>query len=359
MKGQALRRTGIVKDRRYLDHGSEYTQPETPARLESIYAMLEQPDMEGHFIEIEPRHADRGELALVHDPDHISLVAGTAGKAHTYLDADTETTPESFETARLAVGGLFNAIDQVMTGQVDNAFALIRPPGHHARRRDSAGFCLFNNIALGAMHALNRHHLNRILIVDWDLHHGDGTAQTFYNDNRVLYFSTHQYPAYPGTGAVEEIGRGDGIGYTINVPLRPGAGNAQYVKIYRRLLEPVALAFKPELVLVSAGFDIYAQDPLGGMKVTSRGFAYLTRILMNIADACCQGRLVLTLEGGYHIDGQTASVKAVLKELRDETQVSQEELFRIENEAEERFNPVEPLINRVINQIEPLWRVFR
>jgi acetoin utilization deacetylase AcuC-like enzyme len=174
-----------------------------------------------------------------------------------------------------------------------------------------------------------------------------------------LYFSTHQYPAYPGTGAVEEIGRGDGIGYTINVPLRAGAGNAQYVKIYRRLLDPPALAFKPELVLVSAGFDIYAQDPLGAMKVTSRGFAYLTRILMNIADACCQGRLVMTLEGGYHIDGQTASVKAVLKELRDETQVSKEELFRIENEAEERFNPVEPLINRVINQIEPLWRVFR
>jgi acetoin utilization deacetylase AcuC-like enzyme len=354
-----LRRTGIVKDRRYLDHGSEYMQPESPARLESIYAMLEQPDMEGNFIEIEPRYADRREIALVHDPDHIDLVAGTAGKAHAYLDPDTETTPESFETARLAIGGLFNAIDEVITGRMDNAFALIRPPGHHARRRDSAGFCLFNNIALGAMHAMNRHSLNRILIVDWDLHHGDGTAQTFYNDNRVLYFSTHQYPAYPGTGAVEEIGRGNGIGYTINVPLRPGAGNAQYVKIYRRLLDPVALAFKPELVLVSAGFDIYAQDPLGGMRVTSRGFAYLTRILMNIADACCQGRLVLTLEGGYHIDGQTASVKAVLKELRDETQVSQEELFRIENEAEERFNPVEPLINRVINQIEPLWRVFR
>ena len=354
-----MRRTGIVKDRRYLDHGSEYMQPESPARLEAIYAMLEQPDMEGHFIEIEPRHADHGELALVHDPDHIRLVAGTAGKAHAYLDPDTETTPESFETARLAVGGLFNAIDQVMTGHVDNAFALIRPPGHHASKHDSAGFCLFNNIALGAMHAMNRHHLNRILIVDWDLHHGDGTAKTFYNDNRVLYFSTHQYPAYPGTGAVEEIGRGAGIGYTINVPLRPGAGNAQYVKVYRGLLEPVAMAFKPELVLVSAGFDIYYQDPLGGMKMTSRGFAYLTRILMNIADACCQGRLVLALEGGYHIDGQTASVKAVLKELHDETQVTQEELFRIENEAEERFNPVEPLINRVINQIEPLWRAFK
>ena len=354
-----MRTTGIVKDRRYLDHGSEYMQPETPARLEAIYAMLEAPDMEGHFVEIAPRFADREEIALVHDPDHIRLVADTAGKAHAYLDADTETTPESFETALLAVGGLFNAIDEVMAGRMDNAFALIRPPGHHARKDGSAGFCLFNNIALGAIHAMNRHRLTRILIVDWDLHHGDGTAYTFYKDRRVLYFSTHQYPAYPGTGAVEEIGRGDGIGYTVNVPLRPGAGNAQYVKIFRKLLEPLALAFKPELILVSAGFDIYDRDPLGGMKVTSRGFAYLTRILMNIADACCRGRLVLTLEGGYHIEGLAASVKAVLKELRDETHVTEEDLLRIENEGEERFNPVEPLINRVINQIEPLWRAFK
>jgi acetoin utilization deacetylase AcuC-like enzyme len=354
-----LRTTGIIKDRRYLDHGSVYMQPESPARLEAIYALLEAPDMEGHFVEIAPRYADREEIALVHDPNHIRLVADTAGKAHAYLDADTETTPESFQAALLAVGGLFNAIDEVMAGRVDNAFALVRPPGHHARRDRSAGFCLFNNIALGAMHAMNRHHLTRILIADWDLHHGDGTAYTFYTDRRVLYFSTHQYPAYPGTGAVEEIGRGDGIGYTVNVPLRPGAGNAQYVKIYQNLLVPLATAFKPELILVSAGFDIYSGDLLGSMKVTSRGFAYLTRILMNIADACCRGRLVLTLEGGYHIDGQAASVKAVLKELRDETRVTEEELLRIENEAEERFYPVEPLIHRVIDQIEPLWRAFK
>lgn len=352
-----MRKTGIVKDRRYLNHGSAY-HPESPARLEAIYAMLEQSDMDGHFIDIAPRYADREEIALVHDPQHIKEVAETAGKAHSFLDADTETTPDSFDTALLAAGGFLNAVDEVLSGSVDNAFALIRPPGHHASRQHSAGFCLFNNIALGAMHALNRRGINRILIVDWDLHHGDGTANIFYNDKRVLYFSTHQYPCYPGTGAVEETGREGGAGYTINVPLRPGAGNAQYVKVFRRLLEPVALAFKPELVLVSAGFDIHTQDLLGSMKVTSRGFAYLTRILMNIADACCQGRLVLTLEGGYHVEGQAASVRAVLKELCDETHVSEEELFRIENEAEERFTPIEPLINRVISQIDPFWRVW-
>jgi acetoin utilization deacetylase AcuC-like enzyme len=172
----------------------------------------------------------------------------------------------------------------------------------------------------------------------------------------VLYFSTHQYPAYPGTGAIEEIGRGKGLGYTINVPMRPGTDDAQYVKVFRQVLQPVALAFKPELIMVSAGFDIYYQDPLGEMKVTPQGFADLTRILMNIADTCCQGHLVLALEGGYHIDGITESVKIVLKELRDETHVPEEELNRLENSAHERINPV---INRVIEQIEPLWRVFK
>ena len=354
-----MRRTGIVKDRRYLDHGTGQYHPESPARLESVYAMLEQADMAGHFIEIKPRCADRREIGLLHEPDYIEKVARTAEKTNTYLDPDTEATPHSFETACLAVGGLFNAIDQVINNQVDNAFALTRPPGHHAGKHEAAGFCLFNNIALGALYAMEQHHLKRILIVDWDLHHGDGTAYAFRDDNRVLYFSTHQYPAYPGTGAIGEIGQGPGVGYTVNVPLKPGMGNEQYVKLYRRLLKPLAPAFKPELILVSAGFDAHIQDPLGEMKVTSRGFAYLTRILMNIADASCQGRLVLALEGGYHLEGLTASVKAVLKELRDETLMTDSELDRIESEAEERVTPVNPLIARVIEQINPYWQVFK
>jgi len=354
-----LRRTGIVKDRRYLDHGTGQYHAESPARLEAIYAMIEQPDMAGHFMKIMPRCADRREIELLHAPDYIEQVACTAEKAHCYLDPDTETTSQSYETACLAVGGLFNAIDQVMNNQIDNAFALIRPPGHHAGKHKAAGFCLFNNIALGALYAIEKYGLKRILIVDWDLHHGDGTAYAFRDDNRVLYFSTHQYPAYPGTGAIGEIGQGPGQGYTINVPLKPGMTNEQYVRIYRKILKPLASAFKPELVLVSAGFDAYIQDPLGEMKVTPQGFAYLTRILMNIADTCCQGRLVLALEGGYHIDGLTASVKAVLKELRDETRITEDELDRVENQTEERFNPIDPLIDRVIEQIDPFWRVFK
>jgi acetoin utilization deacetylase AcuC-like enzyme len=196
--------------------------------------------------------------------------------------------------------------------------------------------------------------MNKILIVDWDLHHGNGTQAQFYEDPRVLYFSTHQYPYYPGTGAIEEIGRGKGIGYNINVPLRPGTDSAQYVKIFKKIIYPVSMKFKPELVLISAGFDPYYKDPLGGMKVTPNGFACLARILMNVADQCCGGKVVLTLEGGYHISGLAESIKAVLIEMKDGTHVTDDELNRIADEADSNTDPV---IKKVIDQINPYWRL--
>jgi len=349
------RKTGIVKDRKYLLHGANLDHPESPLRLEAIYDMLECPDMEGRFIDIAARYATPEEIGMVHGSRFISLVAATAGKAHQYLDPDTETTPESYNVARLAVGGFCNAVEGVISGTVDNAFALVRPPGHHAGFDEAAGFCLFNNIAIGAMSAIRHHGMKRILIVDWDLHHGNGTQQIFYEDRRVLYFSTHQFPAYPGSGGIGEIGSGAGMGYTINVPLRPGTDDAQYVKVLRRILLPVALKFKPEIVMVSAGFDIYHKDPLGGMRVTPAGFACLMRILLDIADACCGGKLAVTLEGGYNIAGLTESTKAVLIEMTDATQVSEGELERHDREADPRIDPV---IARVIDQINPLWPVF-
>jgi acetoin utilization deacetylase AcuC-like enzyme len=242
-----------------------------------------------------------------------------------------------------------------MEGKVDNAFAFVRPPGHHAEKDAAKGFCVFNNIAIGAMHAISKYKLKRILIVDWDLHHGNGTQHSFYNDPRILYFSTHQYPYYPGTGALQEIGRGPGEGYTINVPLSEGAGDADFVKIFRKILQPVALEFKPELILLSAGFDIYFQDPLGGMRVRPEGFAAMARILLNIAETCCQGRFVAVLEGGYHIAGLTRSVKAVLEEMLDETHISDERLSLIEKEADEE---TWHLINKVISIIRHYWKVF-
>ena len=307
--------TGIVKDRRYLRHGSEFTHPETPQRLVSIYEMLDNPDMAWKFTGIDARHATREELERVHRSSFIDFIARTEGKAMTMLDPDTVATADTYDTARLAAGGVMNAIDSVVSGETDNAFALIRPPGHHAQAAEAAGFCIFNNIAVGARHALARWGMERILIVDWDLHHGNGTAEAFYEDRQVLYFSTHQSPAYPGTGGLHETGKGVGLGYTINIPLQPGADDAFYVRVFREILCPVARMFRPEVILVSAGFDIYIGDPLGEMKVTPEGFACLTRILLNLADECCNGRMVIVLEGGYNIQGLTQSVRAVLLEL--------------------------------------------
>ena len=349
------RKTGIVTDAKYMEHCAGFAHPESPERLEAIYKMLKKPPMAGKFVQILPRPATIDELAFIHGLSYIKSVAATAGDSFTSFDADTATTEESFAAARLAAGGLCNAIDSVVSGEVDNAFALVRPPGHHAEANAAMGFCLFNNVAIGAMHAMKKYNMKRILIADFDLHHGNGTQHSFYEDNRVLYFSTHQYPHYPGTGGMAENGRGAGLGYTINVPLRPGAGNEKYLSIFQKILKPVALKFKPELILVSAGFDIYEQDPLGGMEITPVGFAYLTRVLLDIADACCQGRLVMTLEGGYHIEGQAEAVKMVLQEMRDDTrmEVDVPPFFGGDGSGRE-----DPLIRRVVEQISPYWPVF-
>jgi acetoin utilization deacetylase AcuC-like enzyme len=203
----------------------------------------------------------------------------------------------------------------VDSGEIDNAFALVRPPGHHAERTRAMGFCLFNNVAIGAGYAREHLNLDRLLVVDWDLHHGNGTQHSFEDDPSILYFSAHQYPYYPGTGAFNETGQGEGEGLTINIPLPVGCGDGDYLGIFEKILRPVALQFKPQMLLVSAGFDIYEGDPLGGMQVTPGGFAGLTRSIMDMAEICCEGKVVITLEGGYHVEGQRDSVKEVLKEL--------------------------------------------
>jgi acetoin utilization deacetylase AcuC-like enzyme len=347
--------TGIVKDCRYLRHGTEFSHPETPQRLASIYEMLDNPDMGWKFIGIDAREATREELERVHLPAYIDRIAATAGEKIFMLDPDTVTTAETYDVARLAAGGVINAIDSVVSRQTDNAFALVRPPGHHAQAAVAAGFCIFNNIAIGARDAIARHGMDRILIVDWDLHHGNGTQEAFYEDPRVLYFSTHQSPGYPGTGALSEMGRGAGLGYTLNVPLRGGADDALYIRLFRDILSPVVLAFRPEIILVSAGFDTYVGDPLGEMRVTPEGFACLTRVLINLAEATCDGRLALVLEGGYHIQGLTKCVRAVLLELLGETCATEERLASLANEADAK---TDILIGHVRQQFEPYWPVL-
>ncbi|MDD5169290.1 MAG: histone deacetylase, partial [Syntrophales bacterium] len=320
------RKTGLVRDDRYLRHGADFSHPESAERLKAIYSMLDTPDMAGKFTLIPPRYATQDDIALVHSRAYIESIAQTAGQQYCVLDADTQTSSESYDTAMLAVGGTMSAIDSVMSGEVDNAFALIRPPGHHAGVDRAAGFCLFNNVAIAARYAMSQYQLQRVLIADWDLHHGDGTESIFYTDKRVLYFSTHQFPLYPGTGKMTDIGQGEGLCYTINVPLKACADNAIYVKAFRSILQPVAMEFKPELILLSAGFDTHHKDPLGDMMVTPAGYAAMTRILLDTANACCRGRFVAVLEGGYHISGLTESVRTVLNEMREGTHFPEDDL---------------------------------
>ncbi len=310
-------KTGIVVDRRYLDHDMGAYHPESPERLRYIYQMIEAEGFSQSCEQISSREATGEEIGMVHDGPYIERVASTEGRS-VQLDPDTATSPKSYLAAKLAVGGVINCVEEVLAGKINNAFALVRPPGHHAERDRAMGFCLFNNIAIGARWALEEGSRERILIVDWDLHHGNGTQHTFYSDPQILYFSTHQFPYYPGSGGLDETGTGEGEGFTVNVPLPVGQGDAEYQTIFKQLLKPIALEFKPEMVLISAGFDIYYGDPLGGMKVTPEGFSELTRILMEIADECCGGKVVISLEGGYDLEGLRDSVRMVLKALRGE-----------------------------------------
>jgi acetoin utilization deacetylase AcuC-like enzyme len=272
------------------------------------------------------RPATQEELAFIHTPDHIRRVAATAGRSFVSLDPDTQTSPRSYEAALMAAGGLFSLIDALMDHSIHNGFALVRPPGHHAEANRAMGFCLFNNAALGAEYGRIRHGLHRILIVDWDLHHGNGTQHSFWESDRVLYFSTHQYPYYPGTGAASEVGGKKAMGFTVNVPLSSGYQDEDFAQIFERILVPVGRQFKPDLILISAGFDTYYEDPLGAMLVSPRGFAGMTAILMQLAQEVCQGRILLTLEGGYHLEGLDLSVQAVLRELTGDSILESKEV---------------------------------
>ncbi len=314
-----------------MEHVMDPGHPESPERLREIHQMLEEEEMRGRFLgKVKPRPATREEIEMVHSPAYIDLVASTAGKPYFRLDMDTATCAKSYETALLAAGGLLELIKVVMQGKFNNGFALVRPPGHHAERDKAMGFCLFNNVAVGAHYALKDFSLERILIVDWDVHHGNGTQHAFYEDPRVLYFSTHRYAFYPGTGGATEVGKGKGEGFTVNVPLSTGASDADYGNIFEKFLKVIALEYQPQLILVSAGFDIHYNDPLGGMDVSEKGFARMTQILMEIAAATAQGKLVLTLEGGYNVTSQRRSVKAVLEELSQASPLEKDDLLEKE-----------------------------
>jgi acetoin utilization deacetylase AcuC-like enzyme len=352
-----MNRTGIVKDRRYLEHVMDPGHPESPERLKVIYEMLEEEKLKGQwFEEVSPRPATREELETIHSPAYIDLVASTAGKPCVRLDMDTCTCAKSYEAALLSAGGLLELIKAVMEGELDNGFALVRPPGHHAERDRAMGFCLFNNVAIGAQYAFRDFGLERVLIVDWDVHHGNGTQNSFYEDPRVLYFSVHRYGFfYPGTGAATEVGRGKGEGFNVNVPLSTGCGDSEYGNIFKTILGPIVSEYKPQLVLVSAGFDTHYDDPLGGMIVTERGFARMTQFLMEAAKATAEGRMVITLEGGYDVMGESRSVRAVLKELAGISLFEKKDLLEKE---EANYSRIEKVVLQVKEIQRRYWKTL-
>ncbi len=310
-----MRKTAVLRDNLFLSHDPGYNHPESPDRLRDIYTLLDKDSLKGLFIEPDFIPAPEKTLQLNHTSSLVKKVAKTSGKPFGSLDADTKTSPESYNAACLAAGSLLKGIDLIMEGEIDNCFALVRPPGHHAERDRSMGFCLFNNVAIAARHAIKQHGVERIMIIDWDLHHGNGTQFSFYDTDKVFYLSTHQYPFYPGTGGVHEVGNGRGEGYTLNIPLPGGQGDKEYASIFNTIVTPVVREYKPQLILISSGFDIYHADPLGAMKVTSKGFAYMTKVVVELAEEVCNGRLLVTMEGGYNLTGQRDGALAVLSEL--------------------------------------------
>lgn len=307
----------LLSDARMLEHEPGLTHAERPARLAAVLRQLRERPLPGAAWRA-PTPAPRAALERAHRPDYVTELLALRG-AHAELDPDTFTSPGSVDAALLAAGAAVDAVDAVVAGPTRQAFALVRPPGHHAERAAAMGFCLFNNAVVAVQHARAQHGLRRVLVVDWDVHHGNGTQHAFEEDPEVLFFSTHRFPFYPGTGAVHERGRGAGLGSTVNVPLPAGAGDHALELAFEALLLPLAERHRPELVVVSAGFDAHRDDPLADMRATAEGFARLCALVQGIAQRHAQGRLVLLLEGGYHLDNLARSVAACAQVLTGAT----------------------------------------
>ncbi|MGH9696457.1 MAG: histone deacetylase family protein [Bryobacteraceae bacterium] len=315
--------TGIAFDPIVCKHDTGPGHPERPARFSAVLDDFQHTGLIDSLDRLDVRQASDDDLALVHTRPYIALVKREAEQRRGQLSTgDTIISEASLESARAAAGCVLSSVDAVLSRRVQNAFCLIRPPGHHAGSGRGMGFCLFNNIAVGARYAQHSYGVERVLIADWDVHHGNGTQEIFYRDPSVLFFSTHQSPWYPGTGAADETGAGDAQGLTINCPFPAGSGRAEIVGAFRDRLFPAAAKFAPELVLISAGFDSRIDDPLGRFTLEDRDFAELTKMLLDLAAQTAQGRIVSVLEGGYNLQGLASASHAHVRALLGEPALS-------------------------------------
>lgn len=339
--------TGLIYSDKYLKHDTGPYHPESPRRLKAIIKEMKESGIlnSNKCILIEPREASIEELKLVHEADYVNYVREACSSKLRYLDSDTPITEATFEIAQLAAGGLIKACEEIIGKKITNAFALVRPPGHHAGingralNAPSLGFCIFNNVAIAAAKLMKKFGLKRIAILDFDCHHGNGTQEIFYNDRRVLCIGFHQdgRTIYPGSGFIDEVGEGDGEGYNINVPFPPASGDEVYVKVFSELAAPIIEQFSPEFILISAGFDGHYLDPLTSMKLTSNGYRELFKRSLALAREHCFGRLAASLEGGYGAALPKAAASCIA------------EMAGVDYEVNEKIEPTDPKVIKKVN----------
>jgi acetoin utilization deacetylase AcuC-like enzyme len=314
--------TVYVTHPRYTDHNLS-GHPEHAGRIRSVWQKLSDAGLIQRMKLVEAEPVDPDLILSVHTPKYLEILRWIGGQNNpVHVDADTYALPASFHIACLSAGGVVNAIDAVLRREAANGLAAVRPPGHHALPERGMGFCLLGNIAIAARHAQQQYGVSRVMIIDFDVHHGNGTQDMFYDDNSVLFISTHQHPFYPGTGAIGETGTGKGKGYTINIPLSAGHGDTSYAAIYEQIVWPAARRFQPELILVSAGFDAHYSDPLAMMLLSLRGYNHITRELIRMAEQFCGGRIVFVMEGGYDLEALGHGVRNIAHALLGESEVS-------------------------------------
>ncbi|MBC7364348.1 MAG: histone deacetylase [Candidatus Aminicenantes bacterium] len=308
-------KTGIIFDLRFAHHEMGTGHIESPARIRALEKIVWD-SLDEKAILVSPRPATEQEISLVHLPSYIDYLKQTPAHGYTAFDPDTIAGPQTFATACLAAGAGLTAAEKILAGEIENAFALVRPPGHHAESARPMGFCFFNNLAITAEFLRQKIGLRKIMIVDWDLHHGNGTQKAFYYTPEVFFISLHQTPLFPGTGAIGEVGEKNGAGFNLNLPLKPGKKDEDYLYIFQKIIQPLADLYQPEFILVSAGFDVLSGDPLGKMELTVEGCGDLTQIILELAKKWAENRLILFLEGGYDLNLLQEGVAEVLKRLK-------------------------------------------
>ncbi|MEW5921647.1 MAG: histone deacetylase [Bacillota bacterium] len=346
-------RAGIVFHEDFLLH-TNYYHPECKERLEAIMDRLKTKGILSSLPCIVPKQeAPLEKIALIHSESYIKSVEQACREGLQQLDMDTYLTSKTYEVARLAVQGGLDAVDAVMSNKLDKVFAFLRPPGHHAEVSRGMGFCIFNNIAIAARILQKEYGLERIMIVDWDVHHGNGTQHVFEEERGVLFFSVHQSPAYPGTGGLREVGRKEGAGYTVNAPLPPGCGDGDYLLLFNEIVLPIMRAYEPQMILVSAGQDAYRGDPLASMNLSKQCYARMAELLCEGAQEFTGGKMLLFLEGGYNVDAQADIVFNVL------STIGELDLPLEEDERPAAIPAVEGLISTIKNQHKQYWDILK